>query len=221
MQTRILKKLCRFSAACGALALVLIVLQAAYFHYIFYKPANVHEADAVVVFAGSPARIQEGFRVVEDGLAARMIISPASDERLKDYGRKYAGGNRPIFHKENLARTTFENALFSARIIDSAKLSSVILVTSDFHMPRSWFLLKMMLLGDGVRVERFAVAAPTGRASRGARQWRNEKMIYNEMVQFWGSLYELAYHRVTGELAATKLNDSKMVRQMKAALLFD
>lgn len=46
---------------------------------------------------------------------------------------------------ENKARTTYENALFTRRLIDSLKLPrTVILVTSALHMPRSVAIFKKL-----------------------------------------------------------------------------
>jgi uncharacterized SAM-binding protein YcdF (DUF218 family) len=50
--------------------------------------------------------------------------------------------------QEDQATTTFENALYTSRIIKAHRYQSVILVTSDYHMPRSLALLQLFLAGE-------------------------------------------------------------------------
>jgi uncharacterized SAM-binding protein YcdF (DUF218 family) len=53
---------------------------------------------------------------------------------------------------EEQADTTFANALHVAKLIKEHRLTSVLLVTSDYHMPRSFFLLKLTTLTSGCRI---------------------------------------------------------------------
>jgi vancomycin permeability regulator SanA len=57
------------------------------------------------------------------------------------------------------SRSTFEDVYQTAKVIKENQFSSVIVVTSSYHLPRSLFLLKVYLkiLGQDVRIQGFAV----------------------------------------------------------------
>jgi hypothetical protein len=86
----------------------------------------------------------------------------------------------------------------------------VILVTSDYHMLRSWVLLKLLLPGSGIELQRVAVpsvgvASPLG----GPRQ------IAAEMVKLWGNLGDLGdlgFYAATGMRPADWPPAEKLLR---------
>lgn len=122
---------------------------------------------------------------------------------------------------EDKSRTTLENAVYTKRILDDHKFRSAILVTSWDHMPRSFFLLKVMILGRGASIQPLMVA--TGRLD-GTNWYRYKtgwKMLYNEMVEFWGSLLELVRYSLSGELPEKAPGKSSLAGRLKQFLLFD
>jgi hypothetical protein len=46
-------------------------------------------------------------------------------------------------------------------------------------------------------------------------------MVYNEMVEFWGSSIELVKYRLSGELSAEAPGKSSLAGRLKQFLLFD
>ena len=91
--------------------------------------------------------------------ASIVVISPADDSMIKAYEKRYEP-LKATYILENSARTTFENAYLISKIISAYRLRSITLVTSDYHMPRSYLLLRLMLLGKGVTVQRLAAKSP-------------------------------------------------------------
>jgi hypothetical protein len=150
-----------------------------------------------------------------------LIISPADEARLAQLMRKYAPHHPQFSHLvEPAARTTFENTILTAALIRRHKITSVLLVTDRFHMPRSYFLLRMALAGSGVKVlpspvpgQRFA-ALPT--------RWSTVqiKQVHNEMVEFWGSLLEMARYAWSGELPGDDLQEKALISFLRSVLLF-
>ncbi len=104
-------------------------------------------ADTIFILNGDSERIKKGYESARESNAGFVIISPADDSTIKAYEKQF----KPINAKyilENKARTTFENAYFVSKIISEYRFQSVTFVTSDYHMPRSYLLLKLMLMGN-------------------------------------------------------------------------
>ena len=66
-------------------------------------------------------------------------------------------------------------------------------------MPRSYLLLKAMIGGSEV-IQPHPIATGNVDQTNWYRHRTGWKMVYNEMVEFWGSLIELARYKVSGEL---------------------
>ena len=173
-----------------------IIGEVAYFYHILTKDVSVKRADGIIVFAGAYERIKPAYSLANSGYARYLVISPASENLLKVYDKKYelSSGIKQII--EDKARTTFENALHTSKIIESLGFDSVILVTSSYHLPRSYFLLRILLLTSKVDVQPYGVAG----AQRNGTNWLDSSVerrkVFNEMVDFWGSLYELLKEKV-------------------------
>ncbi len=121
---------------------------------------------------------------------------------------------------ENKARTTFENAYSVSKIISEYRLQSVTFVTSDYHMPRSYLLLKLMLLGKGVTVQRLVAKSPYLDGSSWPRSEKALKVTYNEMVKVWGSLGELLVYVIRNQLPERNPKDVPVFRKIRSWVLF-
>ena len=116
------------------------------------------------------------------------MLSPATDTFQRQCDRKYGLKDTVAHIPEDQATTTFENALYISRIIKANQYKTVILVTSDYHMPRSLALLRLFLAGTGVRIHAHLVYGSSGAVAVNATLL---KLVYNEMVEFWGSLFDM------------------------------
>ena len=205
------------TALAGSLAV--LAVEAILFLSIFSHHEPVAPADAVVVFDGSMPRIAKGASLANSGAAPVLVISPASPQQIAAYRKRFAIDESVAVIPEPSARTTYENAYYTAGVIRRQNFSSIVLVTADYHMPRSFILLKLMLAGTGVTIERAPL--DTNRSKDRAGRRRNWKRLYNEGVLVWGSLYELAHHRLCGETASRAFRKSKAVRALEKLLLFE
>lgn len=214
---RIRRALVMVSVFLGAV----LVMQAAAFLRIISLNSPETRADAVVVFRGSPDRIAEGFRLVGAGRADRLMVSPASAAEMTALRRRYRRHSIPTVIIEPHARTTFENALYSQRLVEKHNLRSIILVTSWNHMPRSYVLMRALLRKNPVAIH----PHPVSRKSLDGDSWYRHnlgwKMVHNEMVEFWGSLAEGAAFAINGETSARRLGQSRLASQLKKLVLFD
>ena len=165
-----------------------IALSSAWYLYVWYLQPQENHGDVVIVFCGARGRVEAGIYLANRNKSNSLLLSPATTEKIFQYKKKWPHASAINFVVENQARTTFENALYSSRLIKTYGWKNVILVTSDYHMPRSYLLLRMMLFGNGMGVRCFQVES-------GENSWR---MKLKEWCAVWYSLGEMIYYVFTG-----------------------
>jgi len=129
-------------------------------------------ADGIVVLTGGTARIDGAMALLAEGRAQRLLISGVNPSVSRDVIAGMVGDAlRPqidccvdIDH----ARDTVENASSAGRWASDLAFSSLIVVTSGYHMPRSMAELESAM--PGVRLIAFPVANPDLDLER---WWRN------------------------------------------------
>ncbi len=98
-------------------------------------------ADAIFVLTGGENRIAEGFRAWREGKGRDLFILGAGrDARLEQVlpGHPALGASeRGRVRLEGWSRNTFENAISAKSFVMMNGYRSVILVTSDYHVPRA------------------------------------------------------------------------------------
>ena len=82
---------------------------------------------------------------------------------------------------EKNSLTTDQNARYSIPILKMQKAKSVVLLTSWYHMPRSYLLTRLYSIGSGIHwVCVSAEPLP--------KEWWKQKELLVELYKFWGSL---------------------------------
>jgi len=216
---RRLMRLCKY----GAFTLIGILIpvigaELIFFYAVLEKSDSLTPADAIVIFSGSSVRFEAGHNLAKAGLAPRLIVSPADKHLLDQLRNKYNLPESVRYLIEDQARTTFENALFTQELALSKGLDNIILVTSFYHMPRAYFLLRLSLVGSGVKIQTFQVK--TGEKSGWQQIRDNKKLLFNEMVELWGSLFEALRYKLTGRVPEEKLNPPLPLLQIKRLFTF-
>ena len=207
------------------IACCLPVLELGYYLWMFSRPVEMPpnlETDAIIVFGESTNRVAAGYDLARSMTTRYLIISSVLEGQLEVYDKRYQLPTGVQHITEPLARTTLENAVYSYKIIQRHQLSSIVLVTSAYHMPRSWALLKLCLAGSEVNVPIYC--ALIGRETHVTGYFTTKKglkTLYNEMVRFWGSLGEWAVFKVRGKLPRGNPKEIRLVKLLKSALLFD
>jgi len=207
------------------IVIALPVIELGYFLWVFARPVTLPtnlEADSVVVFNGSPNRVQAGYAIAHSINTRYLVISPALESQVVVYDQQYQLPADTRHIHEPLARTTLENAVYCQKILQRHKLTSIVLVTSAYHMPRSSAFLKLCLLGSGTDVRIYY--APSGVESSLTGYLKTDKgrkTLYNEMVRFWGSLGEWMAFKIRGKLPEKNPIDIAIVKFLKSVLLFD
>ena len=106
-------------------------------------------ADAVLVFTGGENRIAEGYRAWKEGKGKELFILGAGQEaRLATVlpgDAKVSPADLPRIHLEGWSANTLENAISAKSAVVPRAYRKVILVTSDYHVPRAYLTLREVL----------------------------------------------------------------------------
>ncbi len=195
------------------------IVQFGIFYALSIQSDNLVPVDAVVVFSGSFHRVMSGIQLVNHHFAPALLITPATQSKVSQYGGQYPINENVEVLIEPNARTTYENAYYASRIIKEKGYRNVILVTSEYHMPRAYLLFKCAVIGHDVSIQRAPVASPFLLKSAGMSRTGLSKMLYNEIIQFWGSMLELGYHKVCGRRLPKKFRRAGIITLLEKTLL--
>ncbi|MBM85709.1 MAG: hypothetical protein CMM47_06775 [Rhodospirillaceae bacterium] len=156
LRRKTVQVLCRTLVALAVL--VPFVWSIGFVRYVAAVPREINQsganADAVVVLTGGTKRVAAGFQLLIDGRAKTLFISGVfSDVRRVDL--------QALAKKEDVeisdqllsccvelgfeAKDTRGNAVETAKWIKSRKARTMLLVTSNYHMPRSLFELYQLM----------------------------------------------------------------------------
>lgn len=173
----------RFARLAGFVILVAAVTGFA----LFVSEARSHgaieeaQADAVVVLTGGPGRVSTAVTLLEAQRGARLLISGVNPGSPVEDIAAAAGASQALFaccvDVGPEAADTIGNAAETARWAASRGYDSLIVVTSDYHMPRA--LLELQAAMPDTRLTAYAVPAPAPWSSASeARRWLTEYFKY-------------------------------------------
>lgn len=111
-------------------------------------PDTLSRADAIIVLTGGQFRINAAVHLLESGKGRRLLISGVNPATKPSDLRSATGAEQSLFaccvDIDHAALDTIGNAEESAKWIVKHDFRNVILVTNNYHMPRS--LLEMRRL---------------------------------------------------------------------------
>ena len=158
-------------------------------------PGDPPDADGVVALTGGSAeRIDAAMQLLEAGKAKRMLISGVSRQVTRAELQILTGADKPIYDccvdLGFRAADTVGNARETAQWARGKGYRTLILVTSDYHMPRARLELKGAM--PEAVVYPYPVATPELRASR---WWASGEGLQRMTLEY--SKYLVALARVT------------------------
>lgn len=122
-------------------------------------PADPGKADAIIVLTGGQSRLDAAMNLLESGKGQRLLISGVHPSTSQETLRAATGADRRLFNCcvdiDHAALDTAGNAEESAKWMQTHHFERVIVVTNNYHMPRS--LLEMHRLANGAALEPYPV----------------------------------------------------------------
>jgi len=153
-------------------------------------PSAQRDADAIIVLTGGQSRIDAALDLLKSGKGKRLLISGVNPVAGLEDLRRATGGDKSLFaccvDIDHAALDTIGNAEESAKWMQANAYGSVILVTNNYHMPRS--MLEMGRMGNGVEILPYPVV--NTRIDRG--EWLTKpdalRVLFTEYTKYIAAL---------------------------------
>ena len=168
-----------------------------------YTPAPEPErADAIVALTGPSAeRVNAAIRLLEQDKGERVLISGVNREVRRQELRALTPGSNKLFNccvdLGFEAEDTTGNAQEIAAWADAKGYDSLIVVTSDYHMPRA--LTEIRAAAPGVELTPYAVETPSLDNSRWWKAAVTARRMTLEYMKYLAVLGRETLRRVIGE----------------------
>ncbi len=153
-------------------------------------PAELAAADGIVVLTGGQSRLEAAVTLLSMGKGKRLLISGVHPTIGKSDVLRAVGGSPEMFkccvdigHE---ARQTVGNAAETAKWVRDNNYASIILVTNNYHMPRS--LLEIQRVMKNVRITPYPVV--NSDLANGSWMTRPDtvRVLLGEYVRYVGAM---------------------------------
>jgi uncharacterized SAM-binding protein YcdF (DUF218 family) len=149
--------------------------------------------------AGSNQRLSTAVGLLEDGYGRRVLVSGVNRAATREDIRNVSRAVRRLYDccvdLGFTAADTVGNARETAAWAQAMRYRSLIVVTSDYHMPRAMLELHAVLRGAGITTQTYAV--PTA-SLKSRRWWRNPGAARLMVVEYCKYLAILGREAVLG-----------------------
>jgi len=158
-------------------------------------------ADGIVALTGPSAeRVNAAIRLLEQDKGERLLISGVNREVRRQELRELTPGSSRLFNccvdLGFEAEDTGGNAQEIATWANDKGYERLIVVTSDYHMPRS--LLEIRSAAPGLELTPYAISTPSLDNSRWWRAAVTARRMTLEYVKYLAVLAREAMHRLVG-----------------------
>jgi uncharacterized SAM-binding protein YcdF (DUF218 family) len=152
-------------------------------------PPAVNKADAIVVLTGGEMRLDAGITLLEKGYGKRLLISGVDPATTKADLKRVSHGGAHFDCCTDLgfiAADTHGNAQETAQWAKTHGYHSLILVTSNYHMPRS--LAELSAAMPQVRLEPYPVVPEDVDFTHWWRNPHTLRLLHSEYAKYVASL---------------------------------
>jgi uncharacterized SAM-binding protein YcdF (DUF218 family) len=141
------------------ICLALVLVTGGFFYFLWQVGGAASNqplaaADGIVVLTGGRARVETAIDLLEGGMARRLLISGVHRDSSSASIRRAIKGKRETFDCcvdiDKAALDTVGNAVQAAGWARQNHFDSLIIVTSDYHMPRSMIEMARKLPGTRI-----------------------------------------------------------------------
>jgi uncharacterized SAM-binding protein YcdF (DUF218 family) len=155
---------------------------------------RVVEADGIVVFTGGSERIGRAVELLAAGKARRLLISGVHPETTQDVLQQKTRRSGRLFDccidLGREARDTRGNAAETAAWAESHRFASLIVVTSNYHMPRS--LAELAHAAPQASLTPYAIASEALNLESWWRHGHTVRLLGAEYLKYLAALARLA-----------------------------
>lgn len=153
-------------------------------------PENPPSADAIIVLTGGQSRIDAALGLLKSGKGKRLLISGANPIADRKSLQAATGGDKSLFSCcvdiDYAALDTIGNAEESAKWVRNHAYERVILVTNNYHMPRS--LLEMGRFLEASVLEPYPVVNSRLDEGRWMANRDALRVLFTEYTKYLGAL---------------------------------
>jgi uncharacterized SAM-binding protein YcdF (DUF218 family) len=148
------------------------------------------QADGVVALTGanSNERIAAAMDLLQDGMGRRLLISGVNRDATREDIRNVSKPARRLYDccvdLGFTAADTVGNARETADWARSMRFSSLIVVTTDYHMPRAMLELRAVMREPQFHLQTYAVPTPSLKAGRWWRSPRSARLMVVEYCKY-------------------------------------
>ena len=163
------------------------------------QPVNIAKADAIVVLTGGKSRLIGAVKLLSAGKGARLLISGVYETTSSEALARLVPAQSNLFKccvdLDKAARNTIGNAVETARWVAKNGFKSLIVVTSNYHMPRSLAELRSVLPNTNL------IAYPVVVDSIPASRWWSNRdtalLLMSEYVKYLAARFRLGTGLIT------------------------
>lgn len=177
------------------LVLIVGIIQIGAVYLLRLMQPDLKPADLVAIMPASKERIAAGCTIAATQSEGNLLLINNSHQALKKHAEKFNVPESVTLLSGSTSRSSFEDIHVIMQTAQERKLKSVILVTSDFHLPRALFLLYAYnwSTGKNLQIQYASIQGKRGPLAR-------PLLLYSEIVKFWGSSAELGGFLFTNQL---------------------
>jgi uncharacterized SAM-binding protein YcdF (DUF218 family) len=164
-------------------------------------PPDPDPAEGVVALTGANSldRISAAMDLLEDGMGKRVLISGVNRGASREDIRNVSKAARRLYDccvdLGFTAADTVGNARETAEWARSMRYTNLIVVTSDYHMPRAMLELRAVMPEPKFHLQAYTVPTPSLKARR---WWRSPKSARLMLVEYCKYLAILGREAVLG-----------------------
>lgn len=153
------------------------------------EPAAAPRTDAIVVVTGGPQRIGDAINLLGADRGARLLISGVNEKTSREELAKLNPSARELLaccvDLDYRARNTIGNAIEARRWVRRHSFKSLLLVTSNYHMPRA--LAEFSHAMPNVRLVPHPVVTEHVDPSGWWSDWRTARLLLPEFAKYWAA----------------------------------
>jgi uncharacterized SAM-binding protein YcdF (DUF218 family) len=162
--------------------------------------------DGIAVLTGGVARIDEAMKLLAQGKAKRVLITGVYRTTTTEALKKLASEGDQFFaccvDIDKEARNTIDNATETSQWVAAHRYHSIIVVTSNYHMPRA--LAELARVMPGVTFIPYSVVDNNARLDRWWTYPGTTRLLISEYLKYIPALARLGATQLVSKLTTGK-----------------